>query len=59
MICSNNTTRPGRQEEEKEEEMEETVDDPSPDGDPTTGEPQRKRRRLDVQPVDQSKMVEI
>ena len=59
VICSNNTIRPGRQEEEKEEEKEETVDDPSPDGNPTTGEPQRKRRRLDVHKVDQSKRVDI
>ena len=56
----------GRQEEEKEEmgqeekPQEETEDDPQPGGDPPTGViPKRKRRRLDMKKVDQSKIVDI
>ena len=56
----------GRQEEEKEEmdqeekPQEETKDDPQPGGDPPTGViPKRKRRRLDMKKVDQSKIVDI
>ena len=56
----------GQQEEEKEdknedkEEKEGTGDDPSPEGNPTTGKPpRRKKRRLDVEKVDQSKIVDI
>ena len=57
----------GRQEEEKEEKgqeengPEETGDDPQPEGDPPTGvvPKQRKRRRLAVKKVDQSKIVDI
>ena len=56
----------GRQEEEKEEmgqeekAQEETEDDPQPGGDPPTGViPKRKRRRLDMKKVDQSKIVDI
>ena len=56
----------GRQEEEKEEmgqeekPQEETEDDPQPEGDPPTGViPKRKRRRLAVKKVDQSKIVDI
>ena len=51
----------GQQEEEKQakEEKEEPGDDPSPEGNPTTGKPLRKKRRLDVEKVDQSKIVDI
>ena len=56
----------GRQEEEKEEmgqeekPQEETEDDPQPGGDPPSGViPKRKRRRLDMKKVDQSKIVDI
>ena len=56
----------GRQEEEKEEmgqeekPQEETEDDPQPGGDPPNGViPKRKRRRLDMKKVDQSKIVDI
>ena len=52
----------GRREEEKEEipPQEETEDDPQPGGDPPTGViPKRKRRRLDMKKVDQSKIVDI
>ena len=51
----------GRQEEEKEEKgQEETEDAPQPEGDPPTGViPKRKRRRLDMKKVDQSKIVDI
>ena len=56
----------GRQEEEKEEmdqeekPQEEKEDDPQPGGDPPTGViPKRKRRRLDMKKVDQSKIVDI
>ena len=53
----------GQQEEEKkrpQEEKEEPGDDPSPEGDPTIGKPpKRNKRRLDVEKVDQSKVVDI
>ena len=52
----------GRQEEMDQEEkpQEETEDDPQPGGDPPTGViPKRKRRRLDMKKVDQSKIVDI
>ena len=56
----------GRQEEEKEEmdqedkPQEETDDGRQPGGDPPTGViPKRKRRRLDMNKVDQSKIVDI
>ena len=52
----------GQQEEEKQakEEKEEPGDDPSPEGDPTPLKPRpKKRARLGVQEVDQSKIVDI
>ena len=45
---------------QEEKPQEETEDDPQPGGDPPTGViPKRKRRRLDMKKVDQSKIVDI